>query len=274
VNNKIAFIFPGQGAQKVKMGLDFFQNSPAARAVFEKADDVLGESISTMIFEADEKELALTKNSQIAIYVTSMAILAAICERFPFLEPMICAGLSLGEYSALTAAQMVSFKEMLFIVQARGNFMHEATLAHPGTMAAILGLELEKIEKVVSDLQQNGVSIWVANISRQIYAENSLIESFIFGLSTIWSKILSVSSKLASFRMFWTLLTNSRAFPSFKRASERLISKATVKLPLTATLQPGISSAIISTSLINNTIGLSSTKMVRVPVRSNSEISF
>jgi [acyl-carrier-protein] S-malonyltransferase len=165
MNNKIAFIFPGQGAQKTKMGLDFFQNSPAARAVFEKADDVLGKNISTMIFEADEKELALTKNSQIAIYVTSMAILAAICERFPFLEPMMCAGLSLGEYTALTAAQMVSFPEMLQIVQARGNFMHEATLTHPGTMAAILGLELEKIEKVIIDLQQNGVAVWVANIN-------------------------------------------------------------------------------------------------------------
>ncbi len=165
MNQKIAFIFPGQGAQKKGMGQDFFQNSKAAQEVFAAANRVLGRDFADLIFTADEKELSLTKNSQLAIYITSMAILAAIQEAYPELSPMMCAGLSLGEYSALTAAQKITFEEMLKVVEARGNFMHEASLANPGTMAAVLGLGLEEIEKVVTSLQNEGVSVWVANIN-------------------------------------------------------------------------------------------------------------
>ncbi|MBI5274554.1 MAG: ACP S-malonyltransferase [Chlamydiales bacterium] len=160
-----AFIFPGQGAQKPRMGFDFYQKHIRAKEVFQLADDILQNSFSKVIFTADEKELALTKNSQLAIYITSMAILTVMKEEFSDLIPIVCGGLSLGEYSAITASNKVDIEQMLPIVAARGNFMHEASIAKKGCMAAVLGMDAVVIEQAINSLYQQGHLIWVANIN-------------------------------------------------------------------------------------------------------------
>lgn len=161
MTKKIAFIFPGQGAQYPGMGRDFFEKYPSARAVFEEADRLLGDSFSSLIFEGDAIELTQTKNSQLAIFITSLAILRVVEETYPDLKPTYCAGLSLGEYCALVAAQKLSFEEALTVVKARGLFMQEACETHPGTLNVVLGLDLPAVREIVNGIQD----LWVANIN-------------------------------------------------------------------------------------------------------------
>jgi [acyl-carrier-protein] S-malonyltransferase len=159
MSKKIVFLFPGQGAQYVAMGKDFYDQFPSAREVFEEADDLLRFSLSKLIFEGPADELMLTKNSQVAIFVTSLAILRVFREQFPEIEPTICAGLSLGEYTALVAAGKISFADGLSLVRARGQFMHEACLSAPGTMRVVLGLSPEKVQSVLPE------GVWIANLN-------------------------------------------------------------------------------------------------------------
>ncbi len=153
-------IFPGQGAQYIGMGKDFYEQFPTAKNVFEEAEDILSTSLTSMIFSGDPKEISLTKNSQIAIYVTSIAILMALQAEFGEVTPIACGGLSLGEYTALTAAKKLIFQDGLKLVQARGLYMHEASLKEPGTMAAVLGMSEEMVAKALE-----GLPVWVANIN-------------------------------------------------------------------------------------------------------------
>lgn len=159
--NRIAFIFPGQGAQSPGMGRDFFEQFEEAKEVFKEADAALGMDFSNLIFNGPADELTLTKNSQLAIFITSIAILRVIQSQFPDLKPTVCSGLSLGEYSALVAAGKLSFKEALPLVQARGNLMHEACLTHPGTMVVVLGLEPALIQEVIEPIS----GVWIANLN-------------------------------------------------------------------------------------------------------------
>ena len=108
---KVAYLFPGQGAQFVGMGKDFFDSFAIASETFEEADEILGMRLSKIIFEGPEEVLVQTKYSQIAIFVTSIAILRVIQQQMPDLHPFVCAGLSLGEYTALCASGKLSFEE-------------------------------------------------------------------------------------------------------------------------------------------------------------------
>jgi len=153
---KAAFIFPGQGAQYPTMGLDFYQSYLVAKEVFQEADELLSFSISKLIFQGSSDELTLTKNSQIAIFVTSAAILKVVEKEFPDLLPSMCGGLSLGEYTALMASQKVTFSEALMLVKKRGLAMHEACLEQKGAMAAVIGLD----EAVIRDC-----GYYVANVN-------------------------------------------------------------------------------------------------------------
>lgn len=164
MDKKIAFIFPGQGAQSVGMGKDFAAHYPTARQTFEEADDLLSFSLSKLAFEGPADELILTKHCQAAIYVTSIAILRVVLEQCPALKPAFCAGLSLGEYSALTAAGTLDFADGLPLVRARGTWMQEACDTNPGTMLVALGATPEEMEGYLKELPAK-TQVWIANLN-------------------------------------------------------------------------------------------------------------
>lgn len=137
------FIFPGQGAQSVGMGKDYYDNSPAAKAIFDKADEVLGFSLSKLCFEGPEEDLRQTINAQVAIFTVSMAILAALKEKNPDINPVVNCGLSLGEYSALVSAGCMEFEDALKLVRKRGELMECAANDNPGSMVSVIGLDDE-----------------------------------------------------------------------------------------------------------------------------------
>jgi [acyl-carrier-protein] S-malonyltransferase len=140
----IGFLFPGQGAQFVGMGKDLCEQSPAAREIFKKADEVLGYSISQICFAGPETELTRTLYAQTGILVTSLAALAALREKNPELTPSLVAGLSLGEFTALTVSGAIAFEDALKLVQIRAEAMEDAAKNNPGTMAFIMGLTIEQ----------------------------------------------------------------------------------------------------------------------------------
>ena len=154
--SKIAFVFPGQGSQAVGMGKDLYDNFPVARRVFEEADDALSFPISQMCFSGTAEELALTENTQPAILTVSVAAFRAMkAEGFPV--PNYVAGHSLGEYSALVAAGALNFPDAVKIVRLRGRFMQESVPVGVGAMAAILGADLETVEKACAEVAENQI---------------------------------------------------------------------------------------------------------------------
>ena len=138
---KTALLFAGQGAQAVGMGKDLAAAYPSARALFDRADAVLGYDLAGICFDGPEAELTKTENAQPGIYLVSWVALALLKERVPGLEFQAAAGLSLGEFTALAAAGAMSFEDGLKVVRLRGRSMQEACEATQGGMAAIIGLD-------------------------------------------------------------------------------------------------------------------------------------
>jgi [acyl-carrier-protein] S-malonyltransferase len=153
----IAWLFPGQGSQSVGMGKDVLDASAAARDVLARADAALGESLTKIILEGPEETLTLTANAQPAIVAISCAILAAIRERVQELPlPAFAAGHSLGEYSALVAAGALTLEDAVRIVRARGRAMQDAVPPGAGAMAAIMGLDMARLEAICDDVTRAG----------------------------------------------------------------------------------------------------------------------
>lgn len=154
-NHHIAFLFPGQGSQAVGMGKDLFDKYPLARQTFEEADDALGYKLSTVCFDGPEDQLRLTEITQPAILTVSIAALRVLETRIP--KPCYVAGHSLGEYSAHVASGTMSFADAVRTVRNRGKYMQEAVPVGVGAMAAILGMDLEKVTAVCHDAAQDEV---------------------------------------------------------------------------------------------------------------------
>lgn len=161
---KLGVLFPGQGAQYVGMGKDFYTSFSVAKEVFQQADDLLLFNLSKLIFEGPAEELSLTKYCQAAIYVTSFAIWSVIRQEFGAIAPFATAGLSLGEYTALTAAGVLSFEEGVKLVKHRGELMHTSAVKNPGSMAVVLGLTEEQVEQQIAPLRPDQY-VWVANLN-------------------------------------------------------------------------------------------------------------
>ena len=152
---QVAWLFPGQGSQVVGMGKDLLEASPAARAIFERADAALGEPLSKLILEGPENQLTLTANAQPALVTMSTAVLAALREKHPALPaPRFAAGHSLGEYSALVAAGALSLEDAVRVVRARGLAMQSAVPPGAGAMAAIMGVDASRLEAICREVAE------------------------------------------------------------------------------------------------------------------------
>jgi [acyl-carrier-protein] S-malonyltransferase len=159
-----AFVFPGQGSQKVGMGRALAEAEPAAAAIFAEADDVLGEPFSRLCWDGTEADLNDTVNTQPALLVHSVAVLRALQARGLQSAPAFVAGHSLGEFSALVAAGSLPFPDAVRLVRERGRVMKAAGQTNPGGMAAVLGLEVDAVEVACRQAaQEAGAPIEVAN---------------------------------------------------------------------------------------------------------------
>lgn len=158
----IAFVFPGQGAQKVGMGRALYEHAAVCRDTFAEADEALGERLSQLIFEGPDDRLVLTEHTQPAILTVSVAAYRWLASRG--LRPDFVAGHSLGEYSAHVAAGTLAFADALRIVRRRGRFMQEAVPVGTGAMAAIIGLDVEKVEQACREAAEGQV-VSPANIN-------------------------------------------------------------------------------------------------------------
>ena len=160
---KLAFVFPGQGSQKVGMGKDWADAFPTAAAVFVEADHVLGMPLSRLCWEGPAEQLQLTANLQPALLATSVAILRVLEEHE--VCPAVVAGHSLGEYSALVAAKVLDLPDALRLVRRRGELMQEAVPVGQGAMAAVLGLAADQVAEAAAEASTEGETCTVANLN-------------------------------------------------------------------------------------------------------------
>ncbi|MVO99195.1 ACP S-malonyltransferase [Paenibacillus lutrae] len=161
--SKIAFVFPGQGAQAVGMGKDAYSAHAGAKYIFDEADKALGYSLSSLIFDGPEEELKMTYHTQPALLTTSMAYLEVLREKG--IQPDYTAGHSLGEYSALVASGVLSFEEAVRVVRARGEFMEQAVPNGRGAMAAVLGADRAALDELCRRISSEGSVVELANVN-------------------------------------------------------------------------------------------------------------
>jgi [acyl-carrier-protein] S-malonyltransferase len=155
----VGYLFAGQGSQYVGMGKDLWDSFPQAKGIFEKADKVLGFSISDLCFNGPLEKLTKTSNCQPAIVTASIACWQAYLSKNPKVDGYM-AGLSLGEYSALVASGALNFEDAVYLVWRRGQFMEEEAAAHPGQMLSVIGLDLVQVKEICAEAKAE-----VANIN-------------------------------------------------------------------------------------------------------------
>lgn len=188
---KTAFLFPGQGSQKVGMGKELFGNFPQAREIFEEADDILGIPLSRLCFEGPEEKLKSTENTQPALLTVSTVVFRLLGR-----DPLLAAGHSLGEYSALVAAGSLSFADALILVRNRGRYMQEAVPSGEGAMAAVLGLSYQEVTGKLREMHHGVVEVanWNSPDQIVISGEKQAVEQALAVMQAPKSVILPVSA--------------------------------------------------------------------------------
>lgn len=145
----LAVVFPGQGAQKPQMGQDLYRSDPLAKSVFDRVSQSTGVDVAKLCFESDEATLRETQNAQLALYTCGLSAYAALRAAVPGLRPVAFAGHSVGEYTALAAAGVLTLEEGARLVRRRGELMAGAGHDRPGTMAAVIGLDAAELEAAI-----------------------------------------------------------------------------------------------------------------------------
>jgi len=213
---KVAFLFPGQGAQFAGMGKDVAERFPEARALYDRADQVLGFGLSKICFEGPEDRLTATDISQPAILVTSLADLAALrtTEAGKALKADAAAGLSLGEYTALVAAGAIGFDDAVRLTNLRGRFMQEACDAQPGGMVSLLGVDEAGAEKICEAARAAG-TIWPANY-------NSPGQIVVSGVKAACDRVAEIAESLGAQRAVPLVVAGGFHSPLMSPAREKL----------------------------------------------------
>jgi [acyl-carrier-protein] S-malonyltransferase len=230
---KLALIFPGQGSHNVGMGERLAKVSQAARGAFKRADEVLEMHLSRLCFEGPAEELERTVNQQPATFVTSIAWLRALQERWAALdrkiEPHLIAGHSMGEFTAAVAAGSLSFEDGLLLVKERGILMDEAGKEFPGGMASILGLPEERVAEICAEAASDGyVGLATANCEGQ---------NVISGALGPLRRAMELAEKAGARRVVRLPITIASHSPLMSRASEGM-NRALRKLQIRDPLQP------------------------------------
>ncbi|VAV85177.1 Malonyl CoA-acyl carrier protein transacylase [hydrothermal vent metagenome] len=212
--NNIAYIFPGQGSQKVGMGKDLFDNYEVAREVYKEANEVLGFDLAKLCFEGPKEELDKTENTQPAILATSIAALRVL-DKERKIEPSFVAGHSLGEYTALVCAGVLEFADALRLVRLRGQFMQEAVAEGEGAMTAVLGLDSEKIWDICKDACTDDEAVVPANI-------NSPVQVVISGHKAAVERAGAAAKEAGARRIIALPVSVPSHSPLMKPAAEKL----------------------------------------------------
>ena len=209
--SKIAFIYPGQGAQKAGMGKDFYENSESARAVFDRASEILDLDMKELCFEENDR-LDLTEYTQAALVTTCLAMTKVVSEHG--IQPDVTAGLSLGEYCAIAVAGGMSGEDAIRTVRKRGILMQNTVPAGEGAMAAVLGMEASAIEEVIEDIE--GVTIANYNCPGQI-----VITGVTAGVEDASEKLKAAGAK----RVVMLNVSGPFHSPLLKSAGEELLKE-------------------------------------------------
>lgn len=209
--SKIAFIYPGQGAQKAGMGKDFYENSKSARAVFDRASEILDLDMKELCFEENDR-LDLTEYTQAALVTTCLAMTKVVSEHG--IRPDVTAGLSLGEYCAIAIAGGMSEEDAIRTVRKRGILMQNTVPAGEGAMAAVLGMEASAIEEVIEDIE--GVTIANYNCAGQI-----VITGVTAGVEDASEKLKAAGAK----RVVMLNVSGPFHSPLLKSAGEELLKE-------------------------------------------------
>lgn len=209
--SKIAFIYPGQGAQKAGMGKDFYENSESARAVFDRASEILDLDMKELCFEENDR-LDLTEYTQAALVTTCLAMTKVVSEHG--IRPDVTAGLSLGEYCAIAVAGGMSGEDAIRTVRKRGILMQNTVPAGKGAMAAVLGMEASAIEEVIEDIE--GVTIANYNCPGQI-----VITGVTAGVEDASEKLKAAGAK----RVVMLNVSGPFHSPLLKSAGEELLKE-------------------------------------------------